>query len=544
MHEREHDNLMTDALPAPTPIDQLESVATALGTAAALHLQGSPMEASKELAGLLQRCPNLPDALCSQARIQMELGEYCLAAENWQLYHRFAAGTAETRSAMAQCYQQSERWADAESVLGTVLSTDPGNEQARLGLGLSLLHTKQYEAASAALQKYLEKHPVDGTARFGLAVAYQMMGEFGPAADLYESLVDEGSHQTESLGNLIAMYRQQKDADQLMNCSVRLLALGDTSPAALEGAAYASYLQGDYADSVHWCERLVQVESASSDRWMNLALVRSKQGEIEEAVRAYEEAVTRQDDLSEAHVQLVHLLTDSGKTEEAIGRAEKGITCCPDSDELYNALAVLLERENRSAEAEEVCQVAVQRKPQNAEAWFRLGNLRLARSAADEAREAFQNCAQIKPEWLEARLNLALACCDGDHLKEARTELDALLAAKPGWEPALRARAVVGLKSGDQEQALADHRQLINLGKADPEIYYNAGLLAETVLGPEAATGYYTEAVARRPNFVCALVNLGHALEATGHETEAKRAWAQAMNADPELAKEYFRIPA
>jgi tetratricopeptide (TPR) repeat protein len=103
---------------------------------------------------------------------------------------------------------------------------------------------------------------------------------------------------------------------------------------------------------------------------------------------------------------------------------------------------------------------------------------------------------------------------------------------------------VVCLKSGAREQALADHRRLIDLGNAEPEVYYNAGLLAESLLGPEAATAYYSEAVSHRPDFVHALVNLGHALEASGRATEAKKAWADAMSVEPELAKEYFRVPA
>ncbi|HEY3440189.1 MAG TPA: tetratricopeptide repeat protein [Paludibaculum sp.] len=523
---------------------QPQATSPELGRAAALHLRGAEREASGELAALLLRSPNNSEALCSQARIQMGLCEFDAAAKSWERYHRLAEGNSETRSAMAQCLQQTGRWPEAESAFRVELEKDPASSQARLGLGLSLLHTQKREEAATILQQYLEKVQDDVAARFGLAVAYQMIGEFEEAAGLYEALVDEGSQQKEALGNLIALYRQQKDADRLMNCSVRLLALGEISPAALEGAAFASYLQGDYADSAHWCERLVQLEATRSDRWMNLALVRSKQGETEEAVRAYEQAIAIQDDLAEAHIQVVHLLADAGDANEAMHKAERGISSCPDTDELYNALAVLLEREKRNSESEEVCQVAVQRKPKNAEAWFRLGNLRLARNAAAEAKEAFRTCSALKPEWHEARLNLALAHNDADECKEARAELDTLLAAQPDWEPALRARAVVCLKSGAQDQALADHRRLIELGKADPEVYYNAGLLAESLMGPEAAAVFYREAVAQRPDFVCALVNLGHALEATGRDAEAKKAWADAMNVEPELAKEYFRVPA
>jgi hypothetical protein len=36
------------------------------------------------------------------------------------------------------------------------------------------------------------------------------------------------------------------------------------------------------------------------------------------------------------------------------------------------------------------------------------------------------------------------------------------------------------------------------------------------------------------------LLNLGHALRATGREDEARQAWSKAAVADPELAEQYF----
>jgi len=50
----------------------------------------------------------------------------------------------------------------------------------------------------------------------------------------------------------------------------------------------------------------------------------------------------------------------------------------------------------------------------------------------------------------------------------------------------------------------------------------------------------YNEALSERPNFPEALLNLGHALKAQGHEDEARKYWRQALEARPELAQGYF----
>jgi tetratricopeptide (TPR) repeat protein len=50
----------------------------------------------------------------------------------------------------------------------------------------------------------------------------------------------------------------------------------------------------------------------------------------------------------------------------------------------------------------------------------------------------------------------------------------------------------------------------------------------------------YREAIAQRPNFAEALLNLGHALKSQGAQDEARSCWKQALDFKPELATGYF----
>jgi tetratricopeptide (TPR) repeat protein len=56
----------------------------------------------------------------------------------------------------------------------------------------------------------------------------------------------------------------------------------------------------------------------------------------------------------------------------------------------------------------------------------------------------------------------------------------------------------------------------------------------------EDAIRLYHEALAERPNFAEALLNLGHALKAKGEVDEARSCWRQALEQKPELAAGYF----
>ncbi len=71
-------------------------------------------------------------------------------------------------------------------------------------------------------------------------------------------------------------------------------------------------------------------------------------------------------------------------------------------------------------------------------------------------------------------------------------------------------------------------------------MFYNTGLLLQKSGQVEDAVRLYQEALAERPNFAEALLNLGHALKAQGNLEEARTCWRQALEQKPELATGYF----
>ena len=64
-------------------------------------------------------------------------------------------------------------------------------------------------------------------------------------------------------------------------------------------------------------------------------------------------------------------------------------------------------------------------------------------------------------------------------------------------------------------------------------ICQRCGRMADAVL-------YYQQALKEAPQFPEALLNLGHALMATGQEEEARSCWRRAVREKPELARNYF----
>ena len=100
--------------------------------------------------------------------------------------------------------------------------------------------------------------------------------------------------------------------------------------------------------------------------------------------------------------------------------------------------------------------------------------------------------------------------------------------------------AALAVEREEYDRALDLQARLINLGEKTPELFYNTGLLLQKTGQLEDAIRLYREAIAQRPNFAEALLNLGHALKSKGEQDEARSCWKQALDFKPELATGYF----
>lgn len=522
------------AEPAEIPVE--------LGRAGALHLLGKKEEAVAELSRLLERRPEYAPAYRVRAMLYMEIGDASRALEDLEKYHGMGFGDARSRLVRAECMLKAGRWEEAAEQFQALLDADPACDEALLGLGLARLRLHHLEEALALLTRYLDRHPEDATAMFGQAVALQLTGDFEHAIPIYERLASNPEYGRDSLVNLCAMYRQQKNGDGLLSCSSRLLEVDPESAAAREAAAYAAFLKEDYAQAAEHLQALADRGGLAADAWMNLGLCRRREGKLEQAVEAYQRALALQPDQAEVHLRIAEILHELGRDEEALDACRTGIEACPEAADLYFFAVSLHEKAGRREDAEALLEVLALRQPGNADIWFRLGNMKFDRHAFGEAIDAYRAALAAQPGWAEAWLNLGLACYESGRYDEAETAFRQALSAKPGWEAALRAAAVNALRQNQLDSALQYHKQLIDSGHSDPEILYNTAMLHEQLGQKEEAELLYRQALEWKPDFAEALVGLGYVLESTGRAEEARQCWAKAMEVKPELAQDYFGL--
>jgi len=149
-------------------------------------------------------------------------------------------------------------------------------------------------------------------------------------------------------------------------------------------------------------------------------------------------------------------------------------------------------------------------------------------------------CVRQRDRWPEAQVNLGLSLWRSGDRQGAATAFNAALAIDADNKDAIRGLAALAIEGENEQKALEYQTSLIDQGDRSPELFYNTGLILQKSGQLDDAVRLYREALALRPDFAEALLNLGHALKALGHADEARLCWSQAITAKPQLAAGYF----
>jgi tetratricopeptide (TPR) repeat protein len=208
---------------------------------------------------------------------------------------------------------------------------------------------------------------------------------------------------------------------------------------------------------------------------------------------------------------------------------------------LWN-LALLAQRENKPREAEEMFARLVASYPDWEDAAFRLGHLQLERGDFAAAAKSFELCLKKNGSWIEALVNLAAAKWSSGELEAAGEAYHRVLAIDPKHVEAQRALAAVLIQRKDAAAARKIYSELATAGNATPELAFNLGLLLQSGGDHAGAAGCFRDAAAVKatgannasapagipqPLVRHALINLGHALKASGRERDAREAWSR-----------------
>jgi FimV-like protein len=512
-----------------------------LALAVMAHLKGDPDAALRSLQPDSSNHAEGPETAAARAHLLAELKQYDDAAAEYEKLLELRPQYAEGHYQCGACLYHAGRFEEALRHFSRAADLNPTRAEAYMVKGICLLHLKRPEDALESFGKCLEKSPSLEGALLGKGVALQLSWEFDEAVEVYEEILRRNPNCDEAASNLIALGMQRKDYGLVRRHAQLLLARDGSAQAALEGLSTAAFAEGNYEESAgHYC-RLVELYPRNYDYWFNLGVTYQKMGKLLDAAAAYQNAACLRPDATAAHINLAAAYREMGDLQGARQALETALSVAPERTDLRYQRAVAMEELGFTEQAEGLYEELTQKDcPEFENAQFRCGYLKLQSGDYKGAADCLLACLANHPAWSAAELNLALAYWKLGKYAASREVLVELLKREPGNLEAVRGVSANALEQKDSADALRWHLRLQELGDRSPEVLQNTAILYQQAGELDNAIRSYREALAVKPDFAEAQLNLGHALEACGDHNGAREAWVRALELKPDLAQGYF----
>jgi tetratricopeptide (TPR) repeat protein len=514
--------------------------AKAISRAVIHHLKGDLAAASKALQEVEKKYETA-DLFAARGYIQSELGNFAAASQAYSELVEKEPGATEGWFQWGYCLYKQGNVAEALERFEKAATLRTDWIEIPMARSICHLSLKQLAAAFEQVDECLRMNASYQPALFTKAVAFHVTWELEQAARLYCRVLELDPNCAEALMNLITVGLQQKQYDDVRRYSEQLAALQPDNALAIEGLATSAFNSGDLESAWRHYTRLVELVPDQVSHWLNLGVTNEKRDKLPDAIKAYTKAREIRPDSLYAHTYLGAALWKSGDLAAARECYEPAVSKWPEKEDLTLSLAQVLEELGRLEAAQQVCAQFCERSPDRKQVWFRLGYLQFQRDMAEAAAESFAKALKQQPVWPEAEINLSLACYRSGQLERAEGILVTLLSREPANLEALKGLATVTLAQNRNERSLELHELLLEHGGPDADVSYNCGVLAQKLNDLRKAVQFYRDAIAVRPGFPEALLNLGHAMKTLGNDDDARAAWIPALELRPEFALRYFR---
>jgi tetratricopeptide (TPR) repeat protein len=478
-----------------------------------------------------------------------DLGRYAEAEESFRIVTRLSPNAAMGYDNLGVLLSKLGRYQDAVANFREAYAREPKNFTARLGLGTSLAALHKYDEAANYLEKAWEARPGDFQAGYEWAHALfeakrpaeaqktlsqiSVPQESDPAAKYYglTGAVAQALHQPAAA---MQAYRQ---AYALSPGSFDIyLALVETA---------LSFPTGSPREQLPAPPANLSAEQDSS-----LGLLFLSHDDFPNAIPPLERAVALDGSNESAFLNLAIAYKSAGKPTAAIGLVRGAVEKKPTAA-LYSMLAELEEGSGQYLDAVQNYQRAVELEPGNETYYFDLGMEYLSHFTFGPALEVFRVGTQKFPNSSRQYLGLAFSHYALREYAAAADAFTKALEIEPDSPAAVKAwNTVLSFMSPEDWKGILP--RMGNLAAAHPQdadlaFCYGAALFrSELAKGAEGslvrAQSFLEKAVALRPDFPAARLELADLYAAQKQDQKAVHEYLEAIREDPQSDTAHYRL--
>jgi len=154
---------------------------------------------------------------------------------------------------------------ESESNFMKILTLDPENNYALVGLGDAARKRGVYREAADFYKKCLIYHPGNNYALFGLADCYKALNQYQKAIEIWEQYLLHDNRNITVLTRIADAYRKVRDFRKSKAVYLRVLEMDTDNPYALIGLGHLHYDFKEYKEALHFWQRMVDVQGETVD---------------------------------------------------------------------------------------------------------------------------------------------------------------------------------------------------------------------------------------------------------------------------------------
>lgn len=457
--------------------------------------QGELDAARERLARMNQALPGTAQGLYLEALVAYTAGDHERARSRLQLLLRAPAAPASVLRLAGLTERRLGALEASQALLARAAEQLPGNAGVRLELAEVLSELGRADRALELLQPLAQSPDADAEVWLAVGQAHAQLGRFKAADEAFSRARALKPQDTRLRAEVARMLMAQGDTERAMREMQAAAGSRDGAPAAA-GLISTHMGRGDTAAALKAADQLVQQRPGQPLPLLLRGHVLESRGERAAARKAYEAALALDAGFFAAADSLAELDRRDNQPEAARGRYEALLKRQPASAPALLALAAQARRDGAPVAAvRELLDKAVAAQPADPGVWLQTlaveqslgdGAARLARAERAAAAlpdslelqlalseslraqgelprslEVLRQLAARQPRAVPVRLLLAEAQQRAGDLTAARRNLDEALGMAPADAAARRAHAVLLLREGRADAAVATAQQLL-----------------------------------------------------------------------------------
>ncbi len=243
---------------------------------------------------------------------------------------------------LAQQFQQSGNWQQAEEIFRQILAQKPNHAESWHQLGLLAFGRGDFDNS---IDRFLRAISLDSSRDHyyaNLGGAYYARGQTDAAIRAYRSALDLKPDRAESHNNLGNAFLESGD----LSLAIHHLEIAvQTNPNRPEfhtnlGIAYEKFQRISESIAAH--QRAIELKPDFAAAYTNLGTVFEKSDRLDEALAAHQRAIELQPNYADAHNNLSVTYRQLGRINDSITSARRAIALAPNHAEAHLNLAVAL----------------------------------------------------------------------------------------------------------------------------------------------------------------------------------------------------------